>query len=158
MHYRPSQNLYICKKELRIIQFNNIPAFLDERFTVKVILEYISRQHFSVDQLVYNFVSQEELFEMNVNYLDHTTDTDIISFNYTSGESLRAEFFISLWAVERSAEEEAQTIENECLRVLAHGVLHCMGYNDRNSDEKSEMRKLEDNFIKMFHVKQKTYV
>ena len=102
MHYRPSQNLYICKKELRIIQFNNIPAFLDERFTVEVILEYISQQHFCVDRLVYNFVSQEELFEMNVNYLDHTTDTDIISFNYTSGESLRAEFFISLWAVERS--------------------------------------------------------
>ena len=158
MHYRPSQNLYICKKELRIIQFNNIPAFLDERFTVEVILEYISQQHFCVDRLVYNFISQEELFEMNVNYLDHTTDTDIISFNYTSGESLRAEFFISLWAVERSAEEESQTTENECLRVLAHGVLHCMGYNDRNSDEKSEMRKLEDNFIKMFHVKQKTYV
>ena len=158
MHYRPSQNLYICKKELRIIQFNNIPAFLDERFTVEVILEYISQQHFCVDRLVYNFVSQEELFEMNVNYLDHTTDTDIISFNYTSGESLRAEFFISLWAVERSAEEESQTTENEFLRVLAHGVLHCMGYNDRNSDEKSEMRKLEDNFIKMFHVKQKTYV
>jgi rRNA maturation RNase YbeY len=123
-----------------------------------VILEYISQQHFSVDQLVYNFVSQEELLEMNVNYLDHDTDTDIISFNYTSGESLRAEFFISLWAVERSAEEESQTIENECLRVLVHGILHCMGYNDRNSDEKSEMRKLEDNFIKMFHVKQKTYV
>lgn len=123
-----------------------------------MILEYISQQHFSVDQLVYNFVSQEELLEMNVNYLDHDTDTDIISFNYTSGESLRAEFFISLWAVERSAEEESQTIENECLRVLVHGILHCMGYNDRNSDEKSEMRKLEDNFIKMFHVKQKTYV
>jgi rRNA maturation RNase YbeY len=123
-----------------------------------VILEYISQQHFSVDQLVYNFVSQEELLEMNVNYLDHDTDTDIISFNYTSGESLRAEFFISLWAVERSAEEESQTIENECLRVIVHGILHCMGYNDRNSDEKSEMRKLEDNFIKMFHVKQKTYV
>jgi probable rRNA maturation factor len=123
-----------------------------------VILEYISQQHFSVDQLVYNFVSQEELFEMNVNYLDHDTDTDIISFNYTSGESLRAEFFISLWAVERSAEEESQTIENECLRVLVHGILHCMGYNDGNSDEKSVMRKLEDNFIKMFHVKQKTYV
>lgn len=123
-----------------------------------MILEYISQQHFSVDQLVYNFVSQEELLEMNVNYLDHDTDTDIISFNYTSGESLRAEFFISLWAVERSAEEESQTIENECLRVIVHGILHCMGYNDRNSDEKSEMRKLEDNFIKMFHVKQKTYV
>lgn len=123
-----------------------------------MILEYISQQHFCVDRLVYNFVSQEELLEMNVNYLDHDTDTDIISFNYTSGESLRAEFFISLWAVERSAEEESQTIENECLRVLVHGILHCMGYNDRNSDEKSEMRKLEDNFIKMFHVKQKTYV
>lgn len=123
-----------------------------------MIREYISQFGFIIDQLVYNFVSQEELFEMNQKYLNHTSHTDIISFNYSSKESLRAEFFISLWAVERSAEEEAQSVENECLRVIVHGILHCLGFNDASLQEKAKMRTLENNFIDMFHVKQKAHV
>ena len=123
-----------------------------------MIREYISQFGFIIDQLVYNFVSQEELLEMNQKYLNHTTHTDIISFNYSSKESLRAEFFISLWAVERSAEEESQSIENECLRVIVHGILHCLGFNDASLQEKAKMRTLENNFIDMFHVKQKAHV
>lgn len=123
-----------------------------------MIREYISQFGFIIDQLVYNFVSQEELFEMNQKYLNHTTHTDIISFNYSSKESLRAEFFISLWAVERSAEEESQSVENECLRVIVHGILHCLGFNDASLQEKAKMRTLENNFIDMFHVKQKAHV
>ena len=123
-----------------------------------MIREYISQFGFIIDQLVYNFVSQEELLEINQKYLNHTTHTDIISFNYSSKESLRAEFFISLWAVERSAEEESQSVENECLRVIVHGILHCLGFNDASLQEKAKMRTLENNFIDMFHVKQKAHV
>ena len=123
-----------------------------------MIREYISQFGFIIDQLVYNFVSQEELLEMNQKYLNHTTHTDIISFNYSSKESLRAEFFISLWAVERSAEEESQSVENECLRVIVHGILHCLGFNDASLQEKAKIRTLENNFIDMFHVKQKAHV
>ena len=123
-----------------------------------MIREYISQFGFIIDQLVYNFVSQEELLEMNQKYLNHTTHTDIISFNYSSKESLRAEFFISLWAVERSAEEESQSVENECLRVIVHGILHCLGFNVASLQEKAKMRTLENNFIDMFHVKQKAHV
>ena len=123
-----------------------------------MIREYISQFGFIIDQLVYNFVSQEELLEMNQKYLNHTTHTDIISFNYSSKESLRAEFFISLWAVERSAEEESQSVVNECLRVIVHGILHCLGFNDASLQEKAKMRTLENNFIDMFHVKQKAHV
>ena len=123
-----------------------------------MIREYISQFGFIIDQLVYNFVSQEELLEMNQKYLNHTTHTDIISFNYSSKELLRAEFFISLWAVERSAEEESQSVENECLRVIVHGILHCLGFNDASLQEKAKMRTLENNFIDMFHVKQKAHV
>ena len=123
-----------------------------------MIREYISQFGFIIDKLVYNFVSQEELLEMNQKYLNHTTHTDIISFNYSSKESLRAEFFISLWAVERSAEEESQSVENECLRVIVHGILHCLGFNDASLQEKAKMRTIENNFIDMFHVKQKAHV
>ena len=75
---------------------------------------------FSIDTLHYNFVSQEKMLEINKNYLKHNTHTDIISFDYSSGQSLKAEFFVSMWAVALSAEDESQTIENETLRVLIH--------------------------------------
>ena len=148
----------IFAKNLIIILFNNIPSFLDSSFVRCVIEEYISSFDFKVDQLVYNFVSKEELYSMNKKFLSHSTHTDIITFNYTYDQSLRAEFFISQWAIERSAEEESQSIENECLRVLIHGALHCIGYNDSSSEEKRIMRNLEDRFIELFHVKHKVHV
>lgn len=148
----------IFAKNLIIILFNNIPPYLDFSFVRCVIEEYISSFDFKVDQLVYNFVSQEELYAMNKKFLSHSTHTDIITFNYTHDQSLRAEFFISQWAIERSAEEESQSTENECLRVLIHGALHCIGYNDSSLEEKRIMRNLEDCFIELFHVKHKANV
>ena len=90
---------------------------------------------------------------MNKKYLRHNTHTDIISFDYSKNNQLVAEFFISMWAVKKSAIELSQSIEKETLRVLSHGVLHCMGYNDKTEKDKLKMRKKEDQFIKMFHVK-----
>ena len=60
---------------------------------------------------------------MNQEFLNHDTHTDIITFDYTLEQTLTAEFFISMWAVRQSAQEEAQSVENETLRVISHGVL-----------------------------------
>ena len=56
--------------------------------------------------------------------------------------------------IERNAKENMQTSENEMVRVIIHGLLHCMGYNDKNNVDREIMRKKEDSFLKMFHVKQ----
>ena len=53
-----------------------------------------------------------------------------------------------MWAVRQSAQDEAQSTENETLRVISHGVLHCMGQNDKNKEGKEQMRKSETRFIK----------
>ena len=90
---------------------------------------------------------------MNKKYLNHKTHTDIITFDYTSGNKLKAELFVSYWAIKKSAKEYGQTVENEMLRVIIHGALHCMGYDDDNNVEIDNMRKMEDKFISMFHVK-----
>ena len=90
--------------------------------------------------------------------LNHKTHTDIITFNYSSDSKLEAEFFVSCWAINRSAKEHRQTAENETLRVIIHGVLHCMGYNDNSNQEIGIMRKMEDKFISMFHAKHNRYV
>lgn len=119
---------------------------------------YVRTYGYVIDQLTYNFVSKEKLLELNKQFLDHDTHTDIISFDYSSNKSIRAEFYISLWAVGLSAKELSQTIENETIRVIVHGILHCLGYKDDNEPNKSEMRALEDAFINMFHVKHKNHV
>ena len=93
------------------------------------------------------------MLALNIKYLNHSTHTDIISFDYSSKRILTAEFFVSTWAVSLSAEENSQSVVNETLRVLSHGVLHCMGFNDKSDTDKSIMRFEENKFINMFHVK-----
>jgi rRNA maturation RNase YbeY len=149
--------LYICKKT-QIIEFNNIPSILNPQSTAFVLESFISSCDYKVKKLLYNFVSKEVLYELNKKHLNHHTDTDIITFDYSSGKRLEAEIFISPWAIDRSAKREGQTIEDETLRVLSHGVLHCMGHNDTTIVEKEQMRKLENQFIQMFHVKHRNHV
>ena len=98
------------------------------------------------------------MLALNIKYLNHSTHTDIISFDYSSKRNLRAEFFISPWAVSRSAVEHSQSIVNEMLRVVSHGVLHCVGFNDKSDSDKSLMRCEENKFINMFHVKLTSHV
>ncbi len=141
-----------------IIIFNNTPDYISPEEVSPVMESFVSTYGFLIDRLVFNFISKERLLELNQKYLNHDTDTDIITFDYSKNKTLSAEFFISLWAVGLSSEEEGQSIENETLRVLVHGVLHCLGKKDASNDQKSEMRELEDDFIKMFHVKQNSHV
>ncbi len=115
---------------------------------------YVESYGYRIDQLTYNFVSKERLFELNKQFLNHDKHTDIITFDYSKNKLLKAEFYISLWAVRLSAEELSQSFENETLRVIIHGVLHCLGYKDDTERNKYEMRTLEDKFMEMFHVKQ----
>ena len=106
----------------------------------------------------YNFVSKEELLRINREFLNHNYHTDIISFDYTKSKIIEADFYLSMWAIKRSAKKTKQTIENETLRVIIHGVLHCMGYNDNTSEQTRIMRNKEEEFITLFHVKQNSHV
>ena len=98
------------------------------------------------------------MLELNKEFLNHDTNTDIISFDYSKNKMLRAEFFVSLWAIALSAQEFSQSIENETIRVMVHGVLHCLGYTDTSDSDKKQMRSLEDQFLNMFHVKRQNHV
>jgi len=143
---------------LVIVQFNNIPDFLDREQVEKTLTDFVHLHDYTLGKLSYNFVSKKDLLKMNQEYLNHDTHTDIITFDYTNQKTLHAEFFISMWAVRQSAEEESQSIESETLRVISHGVLHCMGLSDKTTEGKDQMRKSENRFIEMFHVKQKSHV
>lgn len=111
------------------------------------------REGYTVDELEYNFVDADTLFTLNKEYLNHDTDTDIITFDYSESKSIKAEVYISCDALRNNARIHSQTVESECLRLLSHALLHCLGYNDKTTDEKDRMRSKEESYMNLFHVK-----
>ena len=109
---------------------------------------------YSIEEVEFNFVNADKMLLLNQKYLNHNTHTDIITFDYTKTKALSAEVYISCSALQKNAESHSQSIENECLRLLSHGILHCLGYNDKASSQKHQMRSKEDDCINLFHVKQ----
>jgi len=109
---------------------------------------------FTVGDLTYIFCNDEYLLELNKTYLKHDTLTDIITFDYVSGTVVSGDIFISVERLLENAEAFNDTFKNERLRVMAHGLLHLMGFNDKSAEDQVIMRKKENEKIKMFHVEQ----
>jgi rRNA maturation RNase YbeY len=103
----------------------------------------------------YIFCDDDFLLEINQQYLNHDTLTDIISFDYSVGNELHGDVFISIQRVRENAAEFEVTFEEELKRVMVHGLLHYCGYKDKSENDKIEMRLKEDEKIKLFHVEQK---
>ena len=100
----------------------------------------------------YIFCNDEYLLNLNEQYLDHDTLTDIISFDYSVGNELHGDIFISIERVQENAQDFNVTFQEELKRVLVHGVLHYCGYKDKTEQDEQIMRNKEDEKIKMFHV------
>jgi rRNA maturation RNase YbeY len=103
----------------------------------------------------YIFCDDDFLLGINQQYLNHDTLTDIISFDYSVGNELRGDVFVSIQRVRENAAEFEVTFEEELKRVMVHGLLHYCGYKDKSENDKIEMRLKEDEKIKLFHVEQK---
>ncbi len=141
-----------------MIVFNNIPADLPQAQQLIPWLEELCVHYaYSCRQLSYSFVSEEALLSLNKDFLMHDTHTDIITFSYGSNP-IEAEIYISIPRMIENAQKFKQSTENELLRLISHGLLHCAGFNDKNKKEQALMRKEEDRCIKLFHVKQKKNV
>ena len=101
----------------------------------------------------YIFCNDDFLLNINQQYLNHDTLTDIISFDYSVGNELHGDIFISTERVAENALDFGVSFSDELLRVLSHGVLHYCGYKDKSEADELLMRNKEDEKIKMFHVK-----
>lgn len=118
------------------------------------ITRILESESYVAGQIDYIFCTDDYLLELNKQYLDHDTLTDIITFDYTKGKSISGDIFISTERVKENADAFGVAFENELLRVMSHGLLHLMGYGDKAVEEKVEMRRKEEEKIKMFHVEQ----
>ena len=100
----------------------------------------------AVEAIDYIFCSDEFLLEINKKYLDHNFYTDIITFPLNN-DPIEANVFISIVRVTENAQLYKQSFEDELHRVIVHGLLHMIGYNDKNELDEKEMRKKEDYYL-----------
>lgn len=107
----------------------------------------ISQEGYSEGEVSVVFCDDKYLFKLNVEFLNHDTLTDVIGFNYSLSNEIHGEIYISIDRVEDNAVEFSQAFETELLRVMAHGVLHFCGYNDKTDLESSLMRTKEDFYL-----------
>jgi len=115
-----------------------------KRIYKKWITDLITSKGFRVGSVSYIFCSEEEILRVNKQYLNHNYYTDIITFPYTEQNEISADIFISIPTVKYNAEKFSQTFTQELNRVMIHGVLHLIGYNDLTDEEMTEMREAEN--------------
>ncbi|GIZ08045.1 rRNA maturation RNase YbeY [Flavobacterium sp. UMI-01] len=103
-------------------------------------------------EINYVFCDDDYLHKINMEYLNHDTLTDIISFDYSLGNELHGDIFISVERVQDNANDFNVSFEEELKRVMVHGVLHYCGYKDKTEQDEVLMRSKEEEKMKMFHV------
>lgn len=117
----------------------------------KWLKEVAKNENYHIQELNYIFCSDEYLFQINQQYLNHQTYTDIITFdNSEKPKIIEGDIFISIERITENSSNENNTFEKELLRVMSHGLLHLMGYKDKNQKEKIIMRQREDESISLF--------
>jgi rRNA maturation RNase YbeY len=107
----------------------------------------ILNEDYSEGEISIVFCNDDYLHKLNMEFLNHDTLTDVISFDYSIGKQVHGEIFISVDRVKENATEFNQSFETELSRVIAHGVLHFCGYKDKTDSESSLMRTKEGFYL-----------
>ena len=128
------------------ISFPNIKR----RETTHWIKRVVESNKKTLGDITYIFCSDDEILRINRMYLNHDYYTDIITFDYSEGDELSGDMFISLETVTTNLEEFKTKYEDELRRVMIHGILHLCGYDDETTTEKSDMRIKEDEALRLY--------
>ena len=109
------------------------------------------KEGFIINDLNYIFCSDKYLHKMNLEYLDHDTYTDIITFDNSENDNvIEGDIFISIERITDNSKTLNIQFEDETKRVIIHGLLHLCGYDDHSVEDKAEMRRLESEYIEIF--------
>ena len=126
--------------------------FLKRRVCNNWIKSIIKQHSFNVGDINYIFCSDNYLLQINNQYLKHDHFTDIITFNYNFEKTVSADIYISIDTVHNNCLIYKVPFDNELRRVMIHGVLHLLGFNDHTTSQKLEMTTKEDEALSIFYA------
>lgn len=107
-----------------------------------------------LNALSYIFCSDQYLLQLNVDYLNHDTLTDVITFDYSGDDTqLEGEVYISIDRIRENAKELGVDVDTELRRVMVHGLLHLIGFTDKDSTSKALMTGKEDFYLTRYSSK-----
>lgn len=138
---------------------NGVRLRMPDKKLIKLWIERVAgKEGYAIESLDFIFCSDAFVHQLNKDFLDHDYLTDILTFNLKEGRSktISGEIYISADRVRENALIFKTTFTQELLRVIIHGVLHLMGYDDKTKVKMARMREQEDKCLRMFHVKHKT--
>jgi len=130
--------------------FEGVSSFLKERIRHKAwLIEVANSYGKQIQNINYIFCNDEYLLSINQEYLKHDDYTDIITFGYESNPIV-ADIYISKERTDENAKKYEVSSDIELKRVMAHGLLHLIGYKDKSTEEKEEMRKMENQALNLW--------
>jgi probable rRNA maturation factor len=129
------------------------PKTPSKRLLKAWIKEFVSNHGKKVGELAFVFCSDDKILEVNQGFLQHDYYTDIITFDYCEGEIISGDIFISVERVVENATLHQVNYTTELLRVISHGVLHLIGFQDKEEKNKVEMTRNEDLCMSLFFTK-----
>ncbi len=114
------------------------------------IIDTAKKEGQNIESITFIFTSDNFLYDLNIEYLDHNTLTDIITFQYNNIDSpIQSDVFISIERLKENAKLYKQKLLDEVHRIIIHGTLHLLGYKDKSKTEKEEMTSKEDYYLSL---------
>jgi len=129
---------------------------LKQPFVKQVFKEIAVQEGSAAGEINVIFCSDAFLLDMNRSYLNHDYMTDIITFDNSREEVIAGELYISMDRVRENAEKYGVTLRHELMRVMIHGILHLLGYHDKQVKEQKVMRARENHYLSLFEI-EKSY-
>jgi len=124
---------------------------LEKRKVKKWIARAINSEKRKLGNVNYVFCSDEYLLNINRKYLKHNFYTDVITFNYVENNIINGDIYISIERVKENAKNLKITFMNELNRVMIHGILHLIGYDDKSENDKVKMTKMENKYLRLLN-------
>lgn len=135
-------------KNLRVF---SVDKSIIKRNIHKLISILLKKFGLRITFLEVNIVSSDYVLDLNKKYLKHNYNTDILTFNYsTDSSNLEGEIYISLEDAKKNSQRFNCTLNEELKRLITHGILHLIGFDDTTKSQKIKMKKMENESLKLF--------
>ena len=126
---------------------------IDKSLIHKIVKKLAEDLNFKISSMQINFVNSKEMTRINSKYLNHNYSTDIITFNYSGTKNeLDGEIYISFEDAASNSKRFGVTFIEEVLRIVIHGFLHLLGYDDKDRKDRVTMKRLENRLFNQYRL------